>query len=47
VPLHIVADNYAAHKHPSVTAWLAKNPRITMHITPTSGSWLNLVEIFF
>jgi transposase len=47
VPLHIVADNYAAHKHPRVTAWLAKNPRITMHFTPTSGSWLNLVEIFF
>jgi transposase len=47
VPLHIVADNYAAHKHPRVTAWLARNPRITMHFTPTSGSWLNLVEIFF
>jgi transposase len=47
VPLHIVADNYAAHKHPRVTAWLAKNPRISMHFTPTSGSWLNLVEIFF
>jgi transposase len=47
VPLHIVADNYATHKHPSVQAWLAKNPRITMHFTPTSGSWLNMVEIFF
>jgi transposase len=47
VPLHIVADNYAAHKHPRVTAWLARNPRITMHFTPTSGSWLNMVEIFF
>jgi transposase len=47
VPLHIVADNYAAHKHPRVTAWLAKHPRISMHFTPTSGSWLNLVEIFF
>jgi transposase len=47
VPLHIVADNYAAHKHPRVTTWLAKNPRISMHFTPTSGSWLNLVEIFF
>ena len=45
--LHIVCDNYATHKHPNVTAWLAKNPRITMHFTPTSGSWLNLVEVFF
>jgi len=47
VRLHIVADNYAAHKHPRVTAWLDRNPRITMHFTPTSGSWLNMVEIFF
>jgi len=47
VKLHIVADNYATHKHPAVNAWLAKNPRITMHFTPTSGSWLNMVEIFF
>ena len=47
VPLHVVAANYAAHKHPKVTAWLARNPRITLHFTPTSGSWLNLVEIFF
>jgi transposase len=47
VPLHVVADNYATHKHPAVTAWLAKNPRVTMHFTPTSGSWLNLVEVFF
>jgi transposase len=47
VKLHIIADNYATHKHPAVKAWLAKNPRITMHFTPTSGSWLNLVEIFF
>ena len=45
--LHVVADNYATHKHPNVQAWLAKNPRITMHFTPTSGSWLNMVEIFF
>jgi transposase len=45
--LHIVVDNYATHKHPTVTAWLAKNPRITLHFTPTSGSWLNMVEIFF
>jgi transposase len=47
VELHIVADNYATHKHPAVQAWLAKNPRITLHFTPTSGSWLNMVEIFF
>ena len=45
--LHIVCDNYATHKHPDVTAWLGKHPRITLHFTPTSGSWLNMVEIFF
>jgi transposase len=45
--LHVVADNYAAHKHPRVRSWLAKNPRISMHFTPTSGSWMNLVEVFF
>lgn len=45
--LHIVCDNYATHKHPAVRAWLAKHPRITLHFTPTSGSWLNMVEIFF
>lgn len=47
VPLHVVADNYATHKHPAVRAWLAKHPRVRMHFTPTSGSWLNLVEVFF
>jgi transposase len=45
--LHVVVDNYHTHKHPEITAWLAKNPRITLHFTPTSGSWLNLVEVFF
>jgi transposase len=45
--LHLVMDNYAAHKHPNVTAWLAANPRIQVHFTPTSGSWLNLVEVWF
>ena len=45
--LHVVCDNYATHKHPNVKAWLAKNPRVTLHFTPTSGSWLNMVEIFF
>src|SRR5215216_6390701 len=39
--LHIVVDNYATHKHPTVTRWLAKHTRITLHFTPTSGSWLN------
>jgi len=47
VPLHVVADNYATHKHPAVQAWLAKHRRVRMHFTPTSGSWLNLVEVFF
>jgi len=46
VKLHIVVDNYATHKHPAVRAWLDKNPRITLHFTPTSGSWMNM-EIFF
>src|SRR6266496_590794 len=45
--LHIVVDNYATHKHPAVAAWLGKNPRITLHFTPTSGFWLNMVEVFF
>jgi transposase len=47
VELHLVCDNYATHKHPTVKAWLARNPRITLHFSPTSGSWLNMVEIFF
>ena len=47
VKLHIVCDNYATHKHPNVQAWLAKHTRIILHFTPTSGSWLNMVEIFF
>jgi len=45
--LHVVLDNYHTHKHAEINAWLAKNPRITLHFTPTSGSWLNLVEVFF
>ena len=45
--LHVVLDNYHTHKHADVEAWLAKNPRITLHFTPTSGSWLNLVEVSF
>ncbi|MDT7641703.1 MAG: hypothetical protein QOC83_5991 [Pseudonocardiales bacterium] len=47
VKLHLICDNYATHKHPAVQKWLARNPRITVHFTPTSGSWLNMVEIFF
>ena len=45
--LHLIADNYATHKHPAVKAWLAKHPRFHMHFTPTSASWLNQVERFF
>ncbi len=40
-------DNYATHKRPEIKAWLAANPRIHVHFTPTSGSWLNMVEIWF
>jgi transposase len=47
VKLHVVVDNYATHNHPAVRAWLARNPRITLHFTPTGCSWLNLVEVFF
>ncbi len=42
-----MCDNYGTHKHPKVAAWLARDPRITLHFTPTSDSWLNLVEVFF
>lgn len=45
--LHIICDNYATHKHPRIKAWLARNPRVHLHFTPTSASWLNLVERFF
>jgi transposase len=45
--LHVVVDNYHTHKHAEINTWLAKHPRITLHFTPTSGSWLNLVEVFF
>ncbi|HEY6574785.1 MAG TPA: IS630 family transposase [Mycobacterium sp.] len=47
VQLHVVCDNYATHKHDNVKAWLVKNPRVHLHFTPTGGSWLNMVEIFF
>jgi transposase len=45
--LHLIQDNYATHKHPKVKAWLAKHPRFHVHFTPTSSSWMNLVERFF
>ena len=45
--VHVILDNYAAHKHPKVRAWLHRNPRFTFHFVPTSCSWLNAVEGFF
>lgn len=45
--LHLIVDNYATHKHPTVLAWLRQHPRFHLHFTPTSSSWLNLVERFF
>ena len=45
--LHIICDNYATHKHPKVKSWLKYHKRITIHFTPTSASWLNMVERFF
>src|SRR5437016_7438954 len=45
--IHLIADNYATHKHPKVLAWLKRHPRFHMHFTPTSASWLNMVERFF
>jgi transposase len=45
--LHLIVDNYGTHKTPEVKAWLAKHPRFHLHFTPTSASWLNLVERFF
>ena len=45
--LHLIVDNYATHKHPVVQKWLGKHPRFVMHFTPTSASWLNMVERFF
>lgn len=45
--LHLIVDNYATHKHPEVEQWLLAHPRVQLHFTPTSSSWLNLVERFF
>ena len=47
VELHLIVDNYATHKHDAVNCWLAKHPRFCLHFTPTSSSWLNLVERWF
>lgn len=45
--IHLICDNYATHKHEKVKAWFARNPRFHLHFTPTSASWLNMVERFF
>jgi len=45
--IHLIADNYATHKHPEVQGWLERHPRFKVHFTPTSASWLNMVERFF
>ena len=45
--LEIICDKYATHKHPAVRSWLDKHPRVHLHFTPTSSSWLNMVERFF
>ena len=45
--IHLILDNYATHKHTNVKTWLTKNPRFHLHFTPTSSSWLNLVERWF
>ena len=45
--VHLIVDNYGTHTHPKVTEWLAKHPRFELHFTPTSSSWLNLVERWF
>ena len=45
--LYLIVDNYGTHKHPKVKAWLKRHPRMHLHFTPTSSSWLNLVERWF
>ena len=47
VEIHVIADNYGTHKHAKVKKWLTRHPRFHMHFTPTSSSWLNMVERFF
>ena len=45
--IHLILENYPTHNHPKVRAWLQRHPRFEPHFTPTSSSWLNMVEIFF
>ena len=45
--LHLIVDNYATHKHPKVMSWLKRHPRFHLHFTPTSSSWLNVIERWF
>jgi transposase len=45
--LHLIVDNYATHKHPTIQRWAARHKRFHFHFTPTSSSWLNMVERFF
>jgi transposase len=45
--IHVIADNYATHKHAKVKAWLSKHSRFQIHFTPTGSSWMNLIERFF
>lgn len=45
--LHLIVDNYSTHKHPKVQAWLKRHKRFHMHFTPTSSSWLNVIERWF
>lgn len=45
--LHLILDNYGSHKTPEVEQWLAKHPRFKLHFTPTSSSWINLIECWF
>ncbi len=45
--LHLIVDNYATHKHPKVLSWLQRHPRFHQHFTPTSSSWLNVIERWF
>ena len=45
--IHVICDNYATHKHPNVERWLEQNKRFHIHFTPTSASWLNMIERFF
>ena len=45
--LHLIVDNYGTHKHPRLRSWMKRHPRFHIHFTPTSSSWLNLVERWF